>query len=88
MVGDATPVVRLVCVDITSLMCHHRYMPTTTPAYLAGHNLGTYMADLRATGDGSYDCRWDLADAAKISTEYFNEFKRGLDDGLAGVAAS
>ena len=54
-------------------------------AYEEGHAIGAYMRQDRENGDGSYDCRWDLADASKEGTAYFKEFRRGLDDGLSGI---
>lgn len=51
-------------------------------AYDDGHSVGSMMREARADDDFSYDCRWDLADAAKRPGDYFNEFKRGLEAGL------
>jgi hypothetical protein len=55
-----------------------------TKAYKEGKTLGDFMRRSRENDDFSYDCRWDLADAAKQGTDFFNDFKRGLDDGLGG----
>lgn len=51
-------------------------------AYADGMSIGVMMKDQRAEGDYDYDCRYDLADAAKVGNTYFKEFKRGLEDGL------
>ncbi len=57
----------------------------TTPhnhAYDDGYAIGDMMRQMRKDGDSSYDCRYDLADAAKKPGDYFAEFKRGLEAGL------
>lgn len=53
-------------------------------AYKEGKDIGLYMRGERDDGRFDYDCRWDLADAAKKGTDFFNEFKRGLEEGLKG----
>jgi hypothetical protein len=50
--------------------------------YEEGFQLGAMMREQRENGDGSYDCRFDLAEASRAGV--FAEFKRGLEDGLAG----
>lgn len=45
--------------------------------YEEGYQSGTMRRE-----DPTYDCRWDLADAAKRNV--FAEFKRGLADGIEG----
>lgn len=44
--------------------------------------LGEYMASERAAGRYDYDCRYDLADAAKIGKAYFDGFHAALNDAL------
>lgn len=58
----------------------------SSTAYEEGRALGEMMRDQRENGDSSYDCRWDLADAAKKPGDYFTEYRRGLDAGLAGTS--
>lgn len=58
---------------------------STSDAYFLGLDLGQMIRAERADGRNSYDCRWDLADAAKKPGDYFTEFKRGLKDGLNGM---
>lgn len=50
--------------------------------YDAGHCLGEMMAKQRAKGNHDYDCRYDLADAAKEGKPYFKAFKAGLEAAL------
>lgn len=57
-----------------------------TTAYDQGKSIGDFMAKQRAEGDFDYDCRFDLAEAAREGHEFFAEFKRGLDDALKTTA--
>ena len=55
----------------------------TASPYDRGRTLGAFISIQRDEGNDSYDPRWDLADESKRCThEQFEEFMRGLDDGM------
>ena len=51
-------------------------------AYSEGYALGKLRKDVE------FDPRWDFADAAKQAKPYFDEFKRGFEDGFDGKEAT